>query len=184
MNTEGQDCGLEGDIERSVADRWILSRLQHTKQSVADAIDGYRFDHAAQAIYEFTWNEYCDWYLELSKPVLNSVSASEAAKRGTRKTLIDVLEALLRMTHPLMPFITEEIWQRVAPLANIRSDSIMLQTYPDLDENTEINNTAAIYFDLNPPVITNTTENLMVTYIYFMKEFLSIHIRMHFPLLS
>ncbi|MDJ0739052.1 MAG: valine--tRNA ligase [Gammaproteobacteria bacterium] len=137
MNTEGEDCGLGDEaLERSLADRWILSRLQKTKQAVTDAIDGYRFDQAAQAIYEFTWNEYCDWYLELTKPVLNNDAASEAAKRGTRRTLVRVLESLLRLTHPIMPFITEEIWQRVAPLAgkitasNDVTESIMHQPYP------------------------------------------------------
>ncbi len=135
INTEGRDCGLEDDaIERSLADRWILSRLQKTKQAVSDAIEGYRFDQAAQAIYEFTWNEYCDWYLELCKPVLNNEQAGAAAKRGTRRTLVRVLESLLRLTHPIMPFITEEIWQRVAPLAGKSDggdvDSIMLQPFP------------------------------------------------------
>ncbi len=130
MNTEGEDCGIKGDIELSLADRWILSRLEQTQQSVIEAMGQYRFDHAAQAIYEFTWNEYCDWYLELSKPVLNSDLASDGAKRGTRRTLIQVLEATLRLTHPLMPFITEEIWQQIAPLAGIGGDSIMLAAYP------------------------------------------------------
>jgi len=118
VNTEDliADLGSD-DYERSLADRWILSRLQKTKQAVTDALEGYRFDQAAQAIYEFTWNEYCDWYLELCKPVLNNDQASGAAKRGTRRTLVRVLESLLRLTHPIMPFITEEIWQRVAPLA-------------------------------------------------------------------
>jgi len=131
MNTEGQDCGQNGDeTERSLADRWILSRLQRTKQTVNDAIDGYRFDHAAQAIYEFTWNEYCDWYLELSKTVLNDEDAPEAARRGTRRTLVRVLESLLRLTHPIMPFITEEIWQRVAPLAGKSGATIMDRPFP------------------------------------------------------
>ena len=131
MNTEGQDCGRNGDeMERSLADRWILSRLQRTKQTVNDAIDGYRFDHAAQAIYEFTWNEYCDWYLELSKTVLNDENAPESARRGTRRTLVRVLESLLRLTHPIMPFITEEIWQRVAPLAGKSGDTIMNEPFP------------------------------------------------------
>jgi len=137
MNTEGMDCGLnDAKVERSIADRWILSRLQKTKQNVTTALEGYRFDQAAQAIYEFTWNEYCDWYLELCKPVLNNDAASEAAKRGTRRTLVRVLESLLRLTHPIMPFITEEIWQRVAPLAgkvlasNGDENSIMHQSYP------------------------------------------------------
>ena len=131
MNTEGQDCGRNGDeMERSLADRWILSRLQRTKQTVNDAIDGYRFDHAAQAIYEFTWNEYCDWYLELSKTVLNDENAPESARRGTRRTLVRVLESLLRLTHPIMPFVTEEIWQRVAPLAGKSGDTIMNEPFP------------------------------------------------------
>ena len=129
------------DYERSLADRWILSRLQKAKQTVTEAIDNYRFDQAAQAIYEFTWNEYCDWYLELCKPVLNSdpageTSTSEAARRGTRRTLVRVLESLLRLTHPIMPFITEEIWQRVAPLtgripaSDEVTHSIMQQGFP------------------------------------------------------
>jgi len=135
MNTEGKDCGVgaqPADIERSLADHWILSRLQHTKQAVSEAIEGYRFDRAAQAVYEFTWNEYCDWYLELSKTVLNDDGASDAAKRGTRRTLVVVLESLLRLTHPIMPFITEEIWQRVAPLAGKTGDTIMSQPFPSL----------------------------------------------------
>ena len=135
MNTEGEDCGQSGgEVELSVADRWIISRLQSTVGSVTDAIEGYRFDHAAQAIYEFTWNAYCDWYLELSKPVLNSDTSSEAARRGTRQTLVQVLEALLRLTHPIMPYITEEIWQRVAPLAGVSGETIMLQPFPAADK--------------------------------------------------
>jgi valyl-tRNA synthetase len=118
-----------------VADRWIISRLQQTEAKVVDALEGYRFDHAAQAIYEFTWNEYCDWYLELSKPVLNSDSATDAAKRGTRRTLVRVLETLLRLAHPIMPFITEEIWQRVAPLAGKDGKTIMVQPYPVADDS-------------------------------------------------
>ena len=137
LNTEIEDCGLgDAPLERSLADRWILSRLQKTKQAVTEALEGYRFDQAAQAIYEFTWNEYCDWYLELCKPVLNSPDASDAAKRGTRRTLVRVLESLLRLVHPIMPFISEEIWQRVAPLtgkvgasATIER-SIMRQPFP------------------------------------------------------
>lgn len=138
MNTEGHDCGIENDTKMifSLADKWILSRLQETKKQVIDSLDTYRLDLAAQAIYEFTWNEYCDWYLELSKAVLSDSSKQEddnqltAQQRGTRHTLVTVLEMLLRLTHPIMPFITEEIWQRVAPLAGIQQDSIMLQPYP------------------------------------------------------
>jgi valyl-tRNA synthetase len=146
MNTEEQDCGINGEaVELSLADRWIISRLQQTEQTVADAMTAYRLDHASQAIYEFIWNEYCDWYLELSKPVLWDDNASVEAKRGTRCTLIRVLEATLRMAHPFMPFITEEIWQRVAPIAGIAlktgGDTIMLQAYP-IAANDEIDSDA------------------------------------------
>ncbi|MBK1722134.1 valine--tRNA ligase [Thiocystis violacea] len=131
MNTEGQDCGLGSDpIELSAADRWIRSRLDSTTAAVTEAIEGYRFDLAAQALYEFTWNEFCDWYLELCKPVLTGEAASDAAKRGTRQTLVRTLEALLRLAHPIMPFITEEIWQKVRPLAGVDGDTIMLAPFP------------------------------------------------------
>jgi valyl-tRNA synthetase len=136
INTEGQDCGLSGgEMEFSLADRWIGSRLNTTLREVIEAFEGYRFDHAAQAIYEFTWNEYCDWYLELSKPALISADSSTAARRGTRRTLVQVLETLLRLTHPLMPFITEEIWQKVAPLTGITGETILLQPFPTPDPN-------------------------------------------------
>ena len=142
MNTEDQDTGIDNnDVELSLADRWIISRLQTTEQTVTAAMDNYRFDHAAQGIYEFIWNHYCDWYLELSKPVLTNDNASEAAKRGTRQTLVRVLEAVLRLTHPIMPFITEEIWQTVAPLAGKSGDSIMSQPYPIAD-TSQIDNVA------------------------------------------
>ena len=142
MNTEGQDTGIDNDeVELSLADRWIISQLQSTEQDVTRALDAYRFDHAAQSIYEFIWNNYCDWYLELSKPVLTSDTASAAAKRGTRRTLVRVLEATLRMTHPFMPFITEEIWQTIAPLAGKSGDTIMSQPYPVADDS-KIDNTA------------------------------------------
>jgi valyl-tRNA synthetase len=134
MNTEEQDCGQAGgECELSAADRWILSRLENAIAQVHEGFANYRLDNAAQAIYEFTWNEYCDWYLELSKPVLNNIESTDAAKRGTRRTLVQVLETLLRLAHPLMPFITEEIWQRVAPLAGVSGDTVMLQTYPQSD---------------------------------------------------
>ena len=133
MNTEGQDNGFF-DIPCSYTkvDRWIISRLHQVIASTSHAIDNYRFDLAAQAIYDFTWNEYCDWYLELAKISLQS--ESEALQRGTRETLLNVLETILRLAHPIMPFITEEIWQRVAPLAGIAGDTIMLQAYPVADE--------------------------------------------------
>jgi valyl-tRNA synthetase len=136
MNTEGQDTGLDNqDIELSLADRWIISRLQTTEKEVKSALDSYRFDHAAQGIYEFIRNNYCDWYLELSKPVLTNDNASDAAKRGTRRTLVRVLETVLRLAHPIMPFITEEIWQSVAPLAGKTGDTIMNQSYPQANES-------------------------------------------------
>jgi valyl-tRNA synthetase len=135
MNTEGEDGGLDNEVKLSLADRWIISELQETEAAVEKALAQYRFDLASQAIYEFVWNEYCDWYLELSKPVLWDDNASADAKRGTRRTLIGVLEAVLRLAHPFMPFITEEIWQKVAPIAGVEGDSIMLQPYPEADQS-------------------------------------------------
>jgi valyl-tRNA synthetase len=135
MNCEGEDCGSDAGapVELSLADRWIISRLQETEAEVARAVESYRFDLASQALYEFIWNEYCDWYLELSKPVLWDDAASVEAKRGTRRTLIRVLETWLRLLHPFMPFITEELWQTVAPLAGKEGPTIMLQPYPVSD---------------------------------------------------
>ncbi|CUR45183.1 Valyl-tRNA synthetase [Alloalcanivorax xenomutans] len=154
MNTEGQDCGVnekEGEVSLSLADRWIISALQRAEREVTEALDQFRFDVASHAAYEFIWNEYCDWYLELSKPVLYSDDYSEAEKRGTRRTLVRVLEAILRLAHPFMPFITEEIWQKVAPLAGkmpatdaskapaedtgIGNTTIMLQPYPHPEQD-------------------------------------------------
>ncbi|MCV6637658.1 valine--tRNA ligase [Candidatus Albibeggiatoa sp. nov. NOAA] len=133
MSTEGQDTGLGNEpVELSLADRWIISHLQKVEQEVNQHIQAYRFDLAAQMLYEFTWNEYCDWYVEFSKPVLQK-GASEAAQRGTRRTLVRVLETTLRLLHPFIPFITEELWQKVAPLAGVQGDTIMLQPYPEFD---------------------------------------------------
>ncbi|MGB2325446.1 MAG: valine--tRNA ligase, partial [Pseudomonadales bacterium] len=143
MNCEDQDCGQHGDaVELSLADRWILSRLQRTQQKVLSALDSYRFDHAAEALYSFIWNEYCAWYLELSKPVLWDDNASPEQLRGTRQTLVQVLESALRLAHPLMPYITEEIWQKVKPLVGKTGPSIMLEAYPEftadmVDEQAE-----------------------------------------------
>jgi len=142
MNTEEQDCGTDESlaIELSIADRWIISRLQETENEVERAFGDYRLDRAANAIYDFTWNNYCDWYLELSKPALYNEQSSAAALRGTRRTLVRVLETLLRLAHPIMPFISEEIWQRIAPLAgknvdeNPTEQSIMLEPYPTSDQ--------------------------------------------------
>ncbi len=131
MNTEDQDNGINGEnVELSLADRWIISRLQQTIQNVNKAIEEFRFDHASQALYEFIWNEYCDWYLELSKPILTSDEFSAEAKRGTRRTLLQVLETTLRVAHPMMPYITEEIWQQIAPMVGRSGDSIMLAELP------------------------------------------------------
>ncbi|HVW70850.1 MAG TPA: class I tRNA ligase family protein, partial [Steroidobacteraceae bacterium] len=120
--------------ELSVADRWIRSRFGRMVHAVETAFADYRFDYAATALYEFTWYEFCDWYLELTKPVLQSETSSDAAKRGTRRTLAEILEALQRALHPLMPFITEEIWQRAAPLAGRTGETVMLQRYPQQTE--------------------------------------------------
>ncbi len=129
-----ENTSLEGDTERSLADEWILERLKQISASTAKHIDNYRLDLVAKNLYEFVWNDYCDWYIELSKPVLYSDAASEAQQRGTRQTLVKVLEALLRLLHPVMPYISEEIWQMIAPLAGIKGSTIMLQAYPESDE--------------------------------------------------
>ena len=139
MNTE--DIG-DGDSECSAADLWIKARLDQTVAAVHEHFATYRLDLAAQAIYEFTWREFCDWYLELSKPVLQSEDASAELQRGTRRTLIGVLESLLRLIHPLMPFLSEEIWQQVAPRAGIDGETIMLRPYPTSD--TEAGDTDAV----------------------------------------
>jgi valyl-tRNA synthetase len=133
MQTQDQDCGLSGPVELSAADRWIRSRCAFAAGEAARGFADYRFDLAAQALYEFTWYEFCDWYLELSKPILQSQSMSAAALRGTRQTLILVLETILRLLHPVMPFITEEIWLKVAPLAGRSGPTIMLEPYPHAD---------------------------------------------------
>jgi len=134
MNTEDQDCGLNNDnIELSIADKWIISRLQETEASIEKSITEFRLDLASSTLYEFIKNEYCDWYLELSKPILTDDTSNEALKRGTRRTLVRVLEAILRLAHPFIPYITEEIWQRIAPLAGKSGDTIMTQAYPEPD---------------------------------------------------
>ncbi len=133
-NTEGKDTGVNDEpVELSSVDRWIISALQRTEAEVTRQLEAFRFDLAAQALYEFIWDEYCAWYLELVKPVLWDESASAERQRGTRRTLARVLETALRLAHPFMPFISEEIWQRVAPLAGKRGATLMLQPWPEFD---------------------------------------------------
>ena len=141
MNTEEHDTGANGgDMVLSLADRWIWAKFQQTLVEFEKALSDYRFDIAAQTVYEFTWNQFCDWYLELTKPVLSNDASSEAEKRGTRHTLINVLESLMRLMHPLMPFITDTIWQRVVPLSalNVEDDaSIMVQPFPEVEADKQ-----------------------------------------------
>ena len=134
MNTENQDCGQDEmqPLAFTFADQWIIGKLQQTEAAVAEAFETYRFDLAAQTLYEFVWNEYCDWYIELAKVQIQT--GCPTTRRTTRRTLVRVLEAILRLLHPIMPFITEDLWQTVAPLANAKhSDSIMLAAYPEAD---------------------------------------------------
>ncbi|MFH1334856.1 MAG: valine--tRNA ligase [Pseudomonadota bacterium] len=135
MQTDIAHCDLTQTKAKSLADRWIESRLQRTIQNVHQHFNDYRFDLITQALYEFTWHEFCDWYLELSKTVLTSPNTTEEEKNATKVTLLTTLETLLRLLHPLIPFITESLWKEVSPLLQIRSDTIMLEQYPELDKS-------------------------------------------------
>jgi valyl-tRNA synthetase len=141
MMTADQPVAPVGTVSNNLIDRWICSRLREAIETTDAAFAGYRFDLAATALYEFTWHEFCDWYLEFAKPVLQGDDAAAAA--ATRRTLLTVLETLLRALHPIMPFITEEIWQRVAPLAGSSGETIMLAAWPDAQKLVKDSGAAA-----------------------------------------
>jgi valyl-tRNA synthetase len=159
MNTDGKDCSAN-DADLSMADKWIISLLQKAEQDVAKGFADYRFDNIASTIYKFVWDEYCDWYLEVAKVQVQQ--GTEGQQRATRHTLLRVLEVVLRMAHPVIPFVTEELWQAIAPLAGKgaadRSQSIMMQPYP-LPNEAAIDTAAEAWMD-ELKALTDATRNL------------------------
>ena len=145
INTEGKDLDPKKPLHYSIADHWIQTRLQQIIKSVEETLNQYHFDLFAQILYEFTWNEYCDWYVEFAKCVLYDKGSKPSQLHGTRVTLLEVLETLLRLLHPIIPFITAEIWQIVAPLVGKESKNIMIESWPQLD-------TKKIYYDIQPDI--------------------------------
>ena len=169
MNTDGQDCGFDSHVDGickpeyldfSLADRWIVSLLQRTELDIAKGFADYRFDNIAANIYQFVWDEYCDWYLEVAKVQMQS--GTPAQQRATRRTLLRVLETVLRLAHPIIPFITESIWQTIAPMTgqtlNPAGDSIMLQAYPEA--NLEKLDAAAEGWMTTLKTLTDSCRNL------------------------
>ncbi len=158
MNTEGKDCGQDDNnpVELSFVDEWIIYRLQQAEARVIEGFETYRFDLLSREIYEFIWDEYCDWYVELAKVQLQV--GNEVQQRGTRRTLVRVLEATLRLAHPVIPFITEELWQKIAPLAGKSGQSIMLATYPKPNKN--VPHATVLNFMALLKSLTNSIRNL------------------------
>jgi valyl-tRNA synthetase len=155
MNCDGKDVGPDESLplEFSAADRWMISELQKAEAEMATHFADYRFDMAARAVYELVWNTYCDWYVELAK--VQMANGNDAQQRATRRTLVRVLETILRLAHPIIPFITEELWQSVAPMANQKGASIMLQAYPTADAG-KIDNAASAQIALLQELTTAT----------------------------
>ncbi|MGB0360442.1 MAG: valine--tRNA ligase, partial [Endozoicomonas sp.] len=142
MNIDGQDTGLNDEpVDLTLADRWIISRLQRVEAQIEKNLSEFRLDHASHNLYDFIWNEYCAWYLELSKPVLWNENAPVERQRGTRRTLVRVLESIMRLAHPFMPYITEEIWQNIKQSAGVEGETLMLQSYP-ISDASKIDETA------------------------------------------